>query len=398
MKKAEFIKSYVNGKKSAFYNVEGNWWLLSYVRGWGYWKEEIPFKNRKGFFAAEQITRVEGVELTVAIEIAADLHGGPVYLEGSEEYEKIRAEVEAKGRRAKRVKKAEEAPKQETPKQEAPKPAPAPKPRKDGEVRDPNFEYIKRAVMIGRNVYLWGPAGSGKTTIAEQVAEELGLPFYCQGIINDKYELEGSQDPQVANGYIPSTFYKAFSEGGLYCLDEMDGCDPCQLVFLNNALANGVAVFPIIGMVRKHPDFRFIATGNTNGFGPTEMYQTRFAFDSSTMDRLMDVIRVDYDRRVERAAAGGNMEVVDFVRDLRKALDKLKCGQIVCGYRMLANLAEGAKVNDVFGEALQTARQAVEFSVMRGINGDMVRMIAEQINESDNQFTAALKEYAAVAI
>lgn len=395
MKNSEFVKAYVNGKKSAIYKTEGQWWLLSYVNGWGYWKEAIPFKNRKGFFAAEVLCPAD-LKLDDAVFHAIKHHGGPVYLEGSDEYNAIRAEIEANGKRAKRPK--EEQPKQEAPKQEeAPKPQPAPKLRRD-EVRDPNFDLIVKAIKRNRNVYLWGPAGSGKTTIARQVAEELGLPFYCQGIVNDKFEFEGSQDPRNgSDGYLPSTFYKAFTQGGVYCLDEIDGCDPGQLSFLNAALANRVATFPVIGTVKAHPDFRFIATGNTNGFGPTEMYMTRFAFDSATVDRFNDVIRIDYNKKVERAAARGNMEVVDFIHDLRKVLDEIKNGQIVCGYRMIGNLAEAVDTTE-FGEALYTARQAVEFSVMRGIAGDMVRMIAGFIKDSDNQFTRALKEYAKVAI
>lgn len=374
----EFVKAYVNGKKAAFYLNEGKWYLMHYVKGLGMWKEEIPFKNRKGFFGAVYLCPEDpalgGGFDTAQVEAGAIL-GGMVWLEGSNEYNEIRANIEANGRRAKREKeqpKKEEQPKQEAPKkEEAPKGAPKPK---NNEVRDPNFDLIVKAIKRNRNVYLWGPAGSGKTTIARQVAEELGLPFYCQGIVNDKFEFEGSQDPRNgSDGYLPSTFYKAFTTGGVYCLDEIDGCDPGQLSFLNAALANRVANFPVIGTVKAHPDFRFIATGNTNGFGPTEMYQTRFAFDSATVDRFNDVIRIDYNRKVERAAARGNMEVVDFIHDLRKVLNEIKNGQIVCGYRMIGNLAEAVDESE-FGEALYTARQAVEFSVMRGIEGDMVRM------------------------
>lgn len=392
----ELVKAYVNGKKAAILNEAGQWWLLSYTKGWGFWKEAIPFKNRRGYFAAEAICSSDMVTgLTLVANMIAEAKGGPVYLDGSNEYNAIRAEIEANGRRAKRGSK--EQPKEEAPRKEE-QPKPQPKPRKADEVRDPNFDLIVKAIKRNRNVYLWGPAGSGKTTIARQVAEELGLPFYCQGIVNDKFEFEGSQDPRNgSDGYLPSTFYKAFTTGGVYCLDEIDGCDPGQLSFLNAALANRVANFPVIGTVKAHPDFRFIATGNTNGFGPTEMYQTRFAFDSATVDRFNDVIRIDYNRKVERAAARGNMEVVDFIHDLRKVLNEIKCGQIVCGYRMVGNLAEAVDATE-FGEALYTARQAVEFSVMRGIEGDMVRMIAGQIKDSENQFTQALKEYAKVAI
>lgn len=395
----EFVKAYVNGKKAAILIAEdGEAWYLHNVKSIadfsdfdGYKKRDAIPPKRCGFYCGTVLRNSKNIK--EAITEIADRFAFATFIEGTQEY----TNIENNGRRTKRAK---EQPKkeEEQPKQEAPRKEEAPKPHKSNEVRDPNFDLIVKAIKRNRNVYLWGPAGSGKTTIARQVAEELGLPFYCQGIVNDKFEFEGSQDPRNgSDGYLPSTFYKAFTTGGVYCLDEIDGCDPGQLSFLNAALANRVANFPVIGTVKAHPNFRFIATGNTNGFGPTEMYMTRFAFDSATVDRFNDVIRIDYNRKVERAAARGNMEVVDFIHDLRKVLNEIKNGQIVCGYRMIGNLAEAVDTTE-FGEALYTARQAVEFSVMRGIEGDMVRMIAGQIKDSDNQFTRALKEYARVAI
>lgn len=69
-----------------------------------------------------------------------------------------------------------------------------------------------------------GPAGSGKTTIASQVAQALGLDFYCYGAISQAFEFLGYYD---ANGkYVETDFYRAFKHGGLVLMDEMDASTP----------------------------------------------------------------------------------------------------------------------------------------------------------------------------
>ena len=54
---------------------------------------------------------------------------------------------------------------------------------KTEQVLDPNFANILKLVAAHENVYLYGPAGSGKNTIAEQIAEALGVEFYYQNTL-----------------------------------------------------------------------------------------------------------------------------------------------------------------------------------------------------------------------
>lgn len=64
----------------------------------------------------------------------------------------------------------------------------------------------------------------------------MGLDFYFTNAVSQEYKLTGFID---ANGkYQETQFYKAFTQGGLFFLDEMDASIPEVLVILNAAIAN----------------------------------------------------------------------------------------------------------------------------------------------------------------
>ena len=85
----------------------------------------------------------------------------------------------------------------------------------------------------------------------KQVAKALGLDFYFTNAVTQEYKITGFTD---ANGrYQETQFYKAFKNGGLFMLDEMDASIPEVLVILNAAIANGYFDFPApIGFVEAH--------------------------------------------------------------------------------------------------------------------------------------------------
>lgn len=195
------------------------------------------------------------------------------------------------------------------------------------------FEDILYLIGTGKAVYLHGPAGTGKTVLGQQVAEALGLNFYYSGQLSQEYKFTGFTD--AMGNYQPTPFYKAWTEGGLYMLDEMDRSFPDVLTDLNGALANGIFDFPApIGIKKKHPDFRCIAAGNTLGRGATGAYVAANALDASTLNRFM-FVDVDYDKRIED---GIDKEAAEFVRTMRKASAGAGL-DITLSYRQITDLA-----------------------------------------------------------
>ena len=53
---------------------------------------------------------------------------------------------------------------------------------------------LLQAVAAGCSPFLVGPAGSGKTTLCEQVAKALGRPFYMAARVTSEFKLVGFVD------------------------------------------------------------------------------------------------------------------------------------------------------------------------------------------------------------
>jgi hypothetical protein len=226
-----------------------------------------------------------------------------------------------------------------------------------------SFEQLLRACsardMDGHrlNVWLTGPAGSGKTTAAKKVAQALGLPFYFTGAVDTEYKLLGFVD---ANGRLNSRpFRQAYEHGGVFLFDEVDASLPGATLAFNAALANGVADFPD-GMVERHPDFVCIAAANTWGTGGTIDYVGRNRLDAAFIDRFVQIMWA-YDEELEEALAP-NKEWFGKVRRWRAAAMNMGLKVIV------------SPRSTYFGASLLEAgipeAQVIEMTVRKGMTAD----------------------------
>jgi cobaltochelatase CobS len=183
------------------------------------------------------------------------------------------------------------------------------------------YAQIAQIMALRANVYLVGPAGTGKSTIPAQIAEQMGLEFSAVscGTTDAKFDYVGFRD---GHGVLHSTsFRERFENGGVMLLDEMDNASPDVLVTLNQALSNGIMAFPD-KMVTKHKDFILVAAGNTYGTGATAQYVGRSPIDAATMNRFVKiVVGVDENIENEMVASTGLDTAVQFawLNIIRKA-------------------------------------------------------------------------------
>ena len=179
-----------------------------------------------------------------------------------------------------------------------------------------NLQLLVDVLSQRLHVMLVGPAGSGKTTAAEQAGKILELPVYTSsmGPATSQWDLNGYRSPD--GKYVPGIMRQPFEHGGVLALDEVDNCNPSVLTALNTALANGHYTFPDT-VVEKHPDFIVVGSGNTYGRGADRMYVGRNQLDAATLDRFV-VIDWDYDEDAEIAWAGPNSkEWVTYIQKVR---------------------------------------------------------------------------------
>lgn len=233
------------------------------------------------------------------------------------------------------------------------------------------FNDVLNLVSINVPVYLSGKAGTGKNVIASEVADCLGLDFYFTNAVTQEYKLTGFID--AYGNYQETQFYKAFTNGGLFFLDEMDASIPEALVILNAALANGYFDFPC-GKKYAHKDFYVIAAGNTTGHGADTIYTSRCALDGASLDRFA-YIEIDYDLDIELNLARNNYELLNFIHGVRDIVDK-KSMPIICSYRAIDRIAKiqscvkNIDIKDILSMAL-----------FKGIDVDDLTIIANALME-----------------
>lgn len=244
----------------------------------------------------------------------------------------------------------------------------------------PKFERVLKYVANHHNVYLYGPAGSGKNVICEQVAQALGVPFYYQNTIITKFDVTGYKN--AAGEFEETEFYKAWTQGGVFMLDEADNACAEALVTLNAALANGYYSFPGIGRVECSPNFYCVAAGNTNGQGATDEYCGRYKMDESSRDRFA-FVDIDYNPEIEEGICNGHTDVLDFVRELRGICKEQRIS-LICGYRAIKNLT-------MFYE--DDAAAIIDDFILKGAEKDTVREIARRL-EGGNKYCETFRKLA----
>lgn len=256
------------------------------------------------------------------------------------------------------------------------------------EVLHAKFDTVVKFVKMNEPVFLTGNAGTGKNVLCKQVAKALGLDFYFTNAVTQEYKLTGFTD--ASGVYHKTQFYDAFTKGGLFMLDEMDASIPEVLVILNCAIANRYFDFPsgkdengnlIGGYTEAHPDFRVISAGNTFGLGADYEYVGRNQLDMASLDRFA-LVNIDYDRNIETSVAEGDMELVEFVEELRKIARESSI-RMVISYRSVGRIAKMQKLMPL-DEVLRTC-------LFKSMGKDDIYTMLSGITEKSGKYKTCMK-------
>lgn len=174
---------------------------------------------------------------------------------------------------------------------------------------DPNYVFnidILKTLLLGVEmnipVYLWGHAGTGKTTIYEQIAARTRRPMLrVQHTANmeEEHVIGGWRLRDGHTVFELGPLAMAMKHGWLYMADEYDFGRPEVLSLYQPVLEGKPLVIKEADLanrvIRPHPAFRFVATGNTNGQGDeTGLYQGTTMQNAANYERFGIVEKMPY--------------------------------------------------------------------------------------------------------
>lgn len=202
------------------------------------------------------------------------------------------------------------------------------------------------AVELNIPCYVWGHKGSGKSELFEQIAARTGRGFMrVQHTVN-------TEESHIVGQWTVKDGHTVFELGPLplamingwtYCADEYDFALPSVLSVYQAVLEGKALVIKEADaanrIIKPHPNFRFVATGNTNGSGDeTGLYQGTNIQNSANYDRFGMVIHKQYMKKSAESLILQNRvnlvkedadKMVEFAGLVREAYDGAKISDVV---------------------------------------------------------------------
>lgn len=167
------------------------------------------------------------------------------------------------------------------------------------------FEPLLRKIRAGVHIVLTGGPGVGKTTLTGQLAEALGLRHVVTPMkpLPQDHEFFGYNSP-ITGDLVQGVVRDLYESGGIWVLDELDTAHPSTPPTLNMLLAQDYFDFPRNGggveRVKRHKDFRVMATGNTYGGGGSVDFAGTTKINEATRDRFT-FFHMGIDEKLEQA-------------------------------------------------------------------------------------------------
>lgn len=178
----------------------------------------------------------------------------------------------------------------------------------------PDMDALRNVLMaleFNEPIMVWGHAGIGKTSIFRYVCRNTNRRLVRMQHTAETQEHKILGQVQVKKGFDDTGKAYSYTEfelgdlplamknGWVYLADEIDRAQPEVLSAYQSVLEGQPLHLPEAGeedrLIIPHPDFRFVATGNSNGMGDeTGIHRAVQRQDAATFERFSIVMQMDY--------------------------------------------------------------------------------------------------------
>lgn len=256
------------------------------------------------------------------------------------------------------------------------------------------LKQVMLGIELNLNVYVWGHKGCGKSEMFEQICARTNRPLMrVQHTANtEESHIVGMWTVKDgATVFELGPLALAMKHGWLYLADEYDFAMPSVLSVYQAVLEGKPLIIKEADLenrsIKPHPNFRFVATGNTNGSGDeTGLYQGTNLQNSANYDRFGVVLFKDYMPNKEeteilvktcRCTKSDAISMVKFATLVRDAYASGKLSDVVSTRSIINATTIGMKlgsfldgVNLSFANKLSTSDREVVDGFSKRIFGE----------------------------
>jgi cobaltochelatase CobS len=239
------------------------------------------------------------------------------------------------------------------------------------------------ALLKGKNTYVEGPTGCGKTDAVKQIHAQLGRPMKRVNANGDitAANFVGSKQVDVTTG----SFFKhgnlplAMRGGYTLLIDEIDYMPPNIAAVLNPVLEGARELY--LPETNEHivaaPGFCIFATANTGGKGDSSgVYNGTEVLNTAFLDRFAVKLKMDYldapsetEMLLKRFSHQGEAKLHRFVLAAREVREQFKNGvlPVTLSTRKLIELFEM--------EAALGMKEAVNCAILNWLDEDNIAVV-----------------------